>query len=203
MVWVPVLLPLRCLALEACLTFHLSSSARLFGIFKDDYSIGAFKSKSGIRLMVLAELRLLLSTDSLEVVTSACRCWHWLSQVYNDLGHFFTVFFNCDISSGKKNPADVRAERSISWIDGDIRFIRFKKINLTHGAVDKAFSWKALLREVIWKLLVQSQQQVKIIRNTCYNLTLVSGYGLQNWNSLPLRLKKRVQFEILCRLKSF
>ena len=55
----------------------------------------------------------------------------------------------------------------------------------THGAVDKVFGWKMLLSKIIWKLLVQSQQQVRITRNTYYNLTLVPGHGLQNWNSLP------------------
>ena len=45
------------------------------------------------------------------------------------------------------------------------------------GAVDKAFGWKVLLNEIIWRLQVQSQQQVRITRNTYYNLTHVPGYG--------------------------
>ena len=42
-----------------------------------------------------------------------------------------------------------------------------------HGGVDKAFSWKVLLSEIFWRLLVQSQQQLGITKeyllklNTC------------------------------------
>ena len=42
----------------------------------------------------------------------------------------------------------------------------------THGAVDLVFGWNMLPREIIWKLPVQSQQQMRITRNTYYNLTL-------------------------------
>ena len=34
----------------------------------------------------------------------------------------------------------------------------------TLGAVDEAFGWKVLLRVIIWRLQVQSQQQVNITR---------------------------------------
>ena len=47
----------------------------------------------------------------------------------------------------------------------------------THGAVDKVFCWKVFLNEIIWRLQVQSQLQLRITRNTYYNLTLVPGHG--------------------------
>ena len=48
---------------------------------------------------------------------------------------------------------------------------------MTHVGVDKAFGWKVLLSEIIWRLQVQSQLQVIITRNTYYNLTFVHGHG--------------------------
>ena len=54
----------------ACLTLHLSLSTRAMGRFKVTSLIGAIKSKLEIRLMVVAKLRLLLSTDPSEVVSS-------------------------------------------------------------------------------------------------------------------------------------
>ena len=53
-----------------------------------------------------------------------------------------------------------------------------------HSAVDKVFGWEALLTEIIWRLQVQSHQQVKLTRNTYFNFTLVPGYGQQKWNKL-------------------
>ena len=47
----------------------------------------------------------------------------------------------------------------------------------THSAVDKAFGCTVLLTEILWRLQVQSQQQVQIIRNTYNNLKLVHGHG--------------------------
>ena len=46
----------------------------------------------------------------------------------------------------------------------------------THNTVDKAFDWKVLLSEIIWRLQVQSQQQVRMTRNTYYNLTLTPSH---------------------------
>ena len=37
--------------------------------------------------------------------------------------------------------------------------------------------WKVLLSEIIWRLQVQSQQLVKLTRNTYNNIILVPGYG--------------------------
>ena len=48
---------------------------------------------------------------------------------------------------------------------------------IMQGAVDKAFYWKVLLSEIIWKLQVQSQQKVRITRNIYYDLILVFGHG--------------------------
>ena len=65
----------------------------------------------------------------------------------------------------------------------------FKNIDIKNGTVDKAFGWKVHLSEIVWRLQVQSQQQVRITRNTYYNLTFVSGHGEQNSNSLLLAFK--------------
>ena len=65
-------------------------------------------------------------------------------------------------------------KRSISWVDGDIRFISPKHL---HGSVYKVFSWKVLLSQIILRLWVLSQQQVRLTKNTYYNLTLVAGHG--------------------------
>ena len=43
---------------------------------------------------------------------------------------------------------------------------RIRKPIRTHGAEDKVFGWKAFLRKIIWRLQVQSQQQVRITGNT-------------------------------------
>ena len=43
----------------------------------------------------------------------------------------------------------------------------------TSGTVDKTFGWKVLLSEIIWRLQVQSQLQIRITRNTYYCLILV------------------------------
>ena len=40
-----------------------------------------------------------------------------------------------------------------------------------HDTVDKAFGWKVLLCEIIWRLQVQSQQQTRIANKTFSNLT--------------------------------
>ena len=42
----------------------------------------------------------------------------------------------------------------------------------TYGTGDKGFDWKVLLCEIIWRLQVQSQQQVRVTKNPYYNLTL-------------------------------
>ena len=71
----------------------------------------------------------------------------------------------------------------ISLADGDLKFISPKihsELSRTHGTVDKEFGWKVLLREIIYRLQVQSQLKVKITRNTSYNLILVPGHGKQN-----------------------
>ena len=43
--------------------------------------------------------------------------------------------------------------------------------------MDKAFGWKVLLSEIIWRLQVQSQQQVRPTRSPYYNLTLVPDHS--------------------------
>ena len=52
------------------------------------------------------------------------------------------------------------------------------------------YTTKVLLIEIIWRLQVQSLQQVPLIRNTYYNLTLGPGPGWQNWNSLHVWFKE-------------
>ena len=47
----------------------------------------------------------------------------------------------------------------------------------TQGAVNKTFHYKVFGSEIIWRLQVQSQQQLRITRNTYYNLTLVPSHG--------------------------
>ena len=58
-----------------------------------------------------------------------------------------------------------------------LREVRISDRIRAHGAVDKVFGWKVLSSEINWKLRVQSQQQVRLTRNTYYNLTLVPGNG--------------------------
>ena len=43
---------------------------------------------------------------------------------------------------------------------------------------------KAFGRKVLLRLQVQSQQEVRITRNTYHNLTLVPGHGKRNRNSV-------------------
>ena len=62
-----------CVFLSACLTFHLSSFAWVFGNFKATSSNGATKYKKTIHLMVMIKLRPLFSTKFSEVVS-----WHLL-----------------------------------------------------------------------------------------------------------------------------
>ena len=54
-------------------------------------------------------------------------------------------------------PTSVWVTASISWVVGDIRLLSTKNLLWllrTHGAVDKAFDWKVLLGEIIWRLQV-------------------------------------------------
>ena len=65
---------------------------------------------------------------------------------------------------------------------GDIKFIELLLLRRvseerTHDVVDKVFGWKVLLSEIIWRLQVQSQQQVRLTRNTYNNLTHILGHG--------------------------
>ena len=55
--------------------------------------------------------------------------------------------------------------------------IMMSRLARTHDAMDKKRSLKILQSEIIWGLQVQSQLQVRITRNTYYNLTLVPGHG--------------------------
>ena len=59
-----------------------------------------------------------------------------------------------------------------------------------YGAVNKAFAWKVLLSKIIRRLLVQSQLQVRLIRNTYNNLKLLHG---------PVSWGCRIHRLLLCR----
>ena len=51
-----------------------------------------------------------------------------------------------------------------------------RKKKQQQGALDNEFSRQVLLSKIIWRLLVQSQQLVRLTRNTYYNVTLVVIY---------------------------
>ena len=75
-----------------------------------------------------------------------------------------------------------KKSKNIFWKRGSKIYLRFvnvifsqTSIRVTH--VIRKIGWKVLLREIIWRFQVQSQQQFRIIRNTYYNLTLVPGHG--------------------------
>ena len=43
------------------------------------------------------------------------------------------------------------------------------------------FCWRVILREIIWRLQVQSQQQLRITRNIYHYLKLVCVKSLSQW----------------------
>ena len=65
------------------------------------------------------------------------------------------------------------------------------KLATTHGTGDKAFDWKVLLSENIWRLQVQSLQQVRITKDTTTTTTTTTTNN--NNNNQNARRKENLQ----------